>query len=147
MELLFGTSVREHGHRAGRLAGFDLDKATRNVRKVIFSGDSELGNHALARPFSSVHAESGDIEIRPYTPTEETAPEGTVLLSHSTRIVRGGREIGRVIGLDVNLGTGALEAVIGRKSWLSRRFTIAAASIDLSVPGEIRTGAPTSRAA
>lgn len=146
MELLFGTNVREYGQRAGRLAGFELDAASRRVRKLIFSGDGELGNHALARPFSAVLAEPSYVEIRPYTPTEEPAGE-TVLLGHSTRIIRGGREIGRLTGLDVAIGTGELGAVIGRKNWWSRRFVVEAGSLDLSVPGEIRTGAPTSRAA
>jgi hypothetical protein len=147
MELIFGTHVREHGQRAGRLAGFEVDAASRSVRRVIFSGDGELGNHALARPFSTVHAEAGLVEIRPYTPAEEATPERVVLLGHSTRIVRAGREVGRMIGLDVNLDGGLLQAVVGRKSWWSRRFTIEAASIDLSTPGEIRTGASTTRAA
>jgi hypothetical protein len=147
MELLFGTNVREHNQRAGRLAGFEVDSATQRVHKVIFSGDGELGNHAVTRPFSSVRADSGAIEIQPYTPAEDGAPPTAVLLSHSTRIVRAGREVGRVTGLDVDLQTGMLEAAIGRKSWLSRRFALPASSIDLSVPGEVRTGAPTSRAA
>src|SRR5438034_7125314 len=95
MELIFGTDVREHGHRAGRLAGFEVDVAARSIRKLIFSTDGELGSHALARPFSSVAAKDGDLEIREYTPSEEPAPPAVVLLSHSTRILRGGREVGR----------------------------------------------------
>src|SRR5947209_790078 len=101
MELVFGTEVREHGHRAGRLAGFEVDAATRRVRKLIFSTDGELGSHALARPFSSVAAKDGAIEIREYTPVEEPAPPAFALLSHSTRIVRGGREVGRLAGVVV----------------------------------------------
>ena len=147
MELIFGTNVREHGHRAGRLAGLELDAATRRVRKVIFSGDGELGNHAVARPFSSVGADSGDLEIRPYTPSEEPPPESIILLSHTARIVRAGHEVGRLFGIDVMAGTGELQAVIGRKNWWTRRFRIDSTSIDLSVPGEVRTGATTSRAA
>jgi hypothetical protein len=148
MELIFGANVREHGHRAGKLAGLELHAEARRVRKVIFSGDGELGNHALARPFSSVGADSGDIEIRPYTPSaEEPPPDSVVLLSHSTRIVRAGHEIGRLIGIDVTSGTGELQAVVGRKNWWTRRFRIDATSVDLSVPGEVRTGATTSRAA
>ncbi len=147
MELLFGTNVREYGQRAGRLAGFEVDAATRRVRKVIFSGDGELGNHALARPFVAVLAEPSYLEIRPYTPVEEPSKESTVLLGHSTRIVRAGREVGRLTGIDVAVGSGELNVIVGRKSWWSRRFTVEAASVDLSVPGEVRTGSPTSRAA
>jgi hypothetical protein len=148
MELIFGANVREHGHRAGRLAGLELEASTRRVRKVIFSGDGELGNHAVARPFSSVGAASEDIEIRPYTPSEDAAPrEGVVLLSHATRIIRSGHEVGRLIGIEVVTGPGELQAVIGRKNWWTRRFRVDAASLDLSVPGEIRTGGATSRAA
>ncbi len=147
MELIFGTNVREHGHRAGRLAGLELDAATRRVRKVIFSGDGELGSHALARPFSSVGGDSGDLEIRPYTPSEEPPPETAILLSHAARIVRAGHEVGRLFGVDVMPGTGELQIVIGRKSWWTRRFRIEATSVDLSVPGEVRTGATSSRAA
>jgi len=147
MELIFGTHVREHGHRAGRLAGLELDASTHRVRKVIFSGDGELGNHAMARPFSSVGAVSDDIEIRPYTPSEDVPPEGAVLLTHATRIVRAGHAIGRLIGIDVVSGPGELQAVIGRKAWWTRRFRVDAPSLDLSVPGEIRTGGATSRAA
>ena len=147
MELIFGTNVREHGHRAGRLAGFELDSATRRVRKVIFSGDGELGNHAIARPFSSVGAESGDIEIRPYTPSEEPPPPTAILLSHTARIIRVGHEIGRLMGMDVTPETGELQAIIGRKNWWTRRFRIDTTSLDLSVPGEIRTGTSASHAA
>jgi hypothetical protein len=147
MELIFGTNVREHGHRAGRLAGFELDGTSRRVRKVIFSGDGELGNHAMARPFSSVSADSGDIEIRPHTPSEEPPPESVTLLSHSTRIVRAGHGVGRLIGLDVAPGTGELQAVVGRKNWWTRRFRVDGTSVDLSVPGEVRAGASNSRAA
>jgi hypothetical protein len=147
MELIFGTHVREHGHRAGKLAGLELDSATRRVRKVIFSGDGDLGNHAIARPFSSVGAESGDIEIRPYTASPEPPGDSAILLSHSTRIIRAGHVIGRLIGIDVVPGTGELQAVVGRKNWWTRRFRIEPTSLDLSVPGEIRTGTSASQAA
>lgn len=147
MELLFGTNVREYGQHAGKLAGFEIDAGTRRVRKIIFSSNGELGNHAVARPFSSVLPEPGEIDIRPYTPSEEPSHESVVLLSHATRIVRGGREIGRLTGIDVEIGTADLQAITGRKSWLSRRFAIEATAIDLSVPGEIRAGASQPKAA
>ena len=69
-----------------------------------------------------------------------------MLLSHSTRIVRGGREIGRLAGVAV-AETAALHSIIGRRNWWTRRFLIDAATIDVSVPGEIRAGASATRAA
>ena len=145
MELVLGTDVREHGHRAGRLAGFEVECASRRIRKVILSGDGELGNHAVTRPFSGVQIESGTIEIRPFAPSD-SATDGAVLLSHATRIIRSGREVGRLSGVQV-APDGALQAVIGRKNWWTRRFTLDAASIDLSIPGEIRTSTTATRAA
>jgi hypothetical protein len=138
VELLFGTHVREYGQQVGRLAGFELDPTTRKVRKIIFSADGELGNHVLMRPFASVLAEPGEIDIRPYTPTDE-ADNGGVVIGHLAKIKRGDREIGHVTGVDVTINSGDLEAVLGRKNWLTRRFRIDAKEIDLSVPGEVRT--------
>jgi sporulation protein YlmC with PRC-barrel domain len=140
VELQFGTYVREYGQQVGRLAGFELDPATRRVRKIIFSSDGELGNHVMMRPFASVLAEPGEIDIRPYTPTDEDAAQGGVVVGHLARIKRGDREVGRVTGIDVSIGTGDIEAVIGRKNWLTRRFRVDGRAIDLSVPGEVRTG-------
>src|SRR5436190_9878209 len=98
MDLVLGTDVREHGHRAGQLAGFEVECAGRRIRKIILSGDGELGNHAVTRPFSSVDVESGTIEIRAFT-SSDAPMEGTALLSHTTRIVRSGREVGRLSGV------------------------------------------------
>jgi len=139
VELLFGTHVREYGQQVGRLAGFELDPTTRKVRKIIFSTDGELGNHVLMRPFASVLAEPGEIDIRPYTPTEGAPDTDGVVIGHLARIKRGDREIGHVTGVEVTVNSGELEAVLGRKNWLSRRFRIAAKDVDLSVPGEVRT--------
>ena len=147
MELLFGTNVREYGQHAGRLAGFEIDPTTRQVRNIVFSTDGALGNHALMRPFASAMAEPGEIDIRPYTPDEASADVAGVLVGQAARIVRGDREIGRVTGLDVTIGTGELEAVVGRKSWWTRRFLVRAADVDLSVPGEVRIKGATTQAA
>lgn len=147
MELLFGTNVREYGQLVGRLAGFEVDPTTRRVRKIIFSSDGELGSHVLMRPFASVLAEPGEIDIRPYAPVEEEAATNGVLVGHAARILRGDREIGRVAGLDVGIGSGALETVIGRRSWWTRRFQVAGSLADFSVPGEIRTHGTTTQAA
>ena len=147
MELLFGTHVREYGQQIGRLAGFELNATTRQVQKIIFSSDGELGNHVMMRPFASVLAEPGEIDIRPYTPADEGGARGGVILGHVARIKRGDREVGRVTGIDVAIGTGNVEAVLGRRSWWSRRFRIEGRDFDLSVPGEVRiTGARTAAA-
>jgi hypothetical protein len=147
VELLFGTNVREYGQYVGRLAGFEIDPATHRVRKIIFSSDGELGNHVMARPFASTLAEPGEIDIRPYTTSDDRQESGAILIGHRTRIFRDSREMGRVIGAEVSVGGGDLEAVIGRRSWWTRRFRVGQNGIDLSVPGQIRVNASTSRAA
>jgi sporulation protein YlmC with PRC-barrel domain len=147
VELLFGTHVREYGQQIGRLAGFELDPTTRQVRKIIVSSDGELGNHVMMRPFASVLAEPGEIDIRPYTPVDEGADRGGVVVGPVARIKRGDREVGRVTVIDVAIGTGDVEAVIGRKNWLSRRFRVEGRDFDLSVPGEVRIAGARSAAA
>lgn len=147
MELLFGTHVREYGQYVGRLAGFEVDPATRQVRKIIFSSDGELGSHAMMRPFASVLAEAGEIDIRPYTAADAGGEAGGVLLGHVARIRRGDREMGRVNGVEAAIGTGDLQALIGRRNWWSRRFRVEGRGIDLSVPGEVRIPAANPAAA
>jgi hypothetical protein len=147
MDLCFGTHVREYGQRAGKLAGFEVDAATRRAVRVVFSTDGELGAHAMTRPFSSLLAEPGEIDIRPYTPVDDAPPAAAVLLSHATRIRSAGREVGRLVGIDVDLASGDIRAIIGRRNWWSRRFVVESASTDMSQAGEIRVGAPNSRAA
>jgi hypothetical protein len=147
MELLFGTHVREYGQHVGRLAGFELDPATRQVRTIIFSSDGELGNHAMMRPFASVLAEAGEIDIRPYTAADVVGDRGGVLLGHVARIRRGDREVGRVDGVEAAIGSGDLEALIGRRNWWSRRFRVEGRDLDLSVPGEVRIPAANPAAA
>jgi sporulation protein YlmC with PRC-barrel domain len=147
VELLFGTNVREYGQHVGRLAGFELDPTTHQVRKVIFSTDGELGNHAMMRRFESVLVEPREIEIRPYTPGDDERQAGAVMLGHAAHILRGGRDLGRLSGLDVAIGTGTLEGVIGRRSWWTRRFRLGSAGLDLSMPGQVRVPAARSQAA
>ena len=147
MELLFGTHVREYGQQIGRLVGVELDPTTHQVQKIIISSDGELGDHVMMRPFASVLAEPGEIDIRPYAPVDEGADRGGVVVGHVARIKRGDREVGRVTGVDVALGSGDLEAVIGRKKWWSRRFRADGHDLDLSVPGEVRIAGDHSAAA
>src|SRR5262245_52980817 len=99
------------------------------------------------RPFASVLAEPGEIDIRPYTPADEHVEREGLVVGQVARIKRGDREVGRVAGIEVAIGSGELEGVIGRKSWWSRRFRIDARGADFSVPGEVRVANSHSAAA
>ena len=147
MELLFGTHVREYGQDIGRLVGFELHPTTHQVQKIIVSSDGQLGNHVIMRPFASVLAEPGEIDIRPYTAADEHVEREGLVVGQVARIKRGDREVGRVTGIDVAIGTGDVEAVIGRRSWWSRRFRVEGRNFDLSVPGEVRIAGTRSAAA
>lgn len=138
MELLIGTNVREYGQHIGKLAGFELDPVARRVRRVIISDNAQVGSDAVMRPYESVLVEPGEIDIRPYTPSEIRHDGEGVILAQSTRIIRDSREVGRVIGIDAAVATGELEALIGRRSWWTRRTRIPASDVDISVPGEAR---------
>jgi hypothetical protein len=149
MELLFGTNVCEHGYRIGRLAGVEVDPATRRVRAIVFSTDGEAGAHAEARPLVAVPADhfDGDINLRAFT-TSSDAPTSTALtLTAATRLTRGGRIIARLAGVEIAGDSGELSGVLGRAHWWSRRFRTEAAGLDLSVPGEIRIGSAAPKAA
>jgi hypothetical protein len=143
MHLLLGSHVREHGHRVGRLAGFELEPAGLKLRRIIFSPDGELGTHAMTRPMSSLDVthDDGEIELR----TDTAAPpmpaaSDVVLLSRAVRLRRAGREIGRFVGLCLNPADRSLLEVYGRPHWWSRRLSLPAAGLDCSTPGEIRSG-------
>lgn len=150
MDLTLGSHVREHGHRVGRVAGFELEPATLNIRRIIFSPDGSLGPQAMTRPLNGVTATSSGIELRP---DADIAPLPAVadvaLLSRSTRLTRDGRDRGRLVGIGVDLDSRRLLSVSGRQHWFSPKFTAAAAQLDCSQPGEIRIvhGAHDSRAA
>jgi hypothetical protein len=64
------------------------------------------------------------------------------LLSRATRLRRGSRLVGRLTGIAVNPADRRMVSVFGRPHWWSRRFTFAAAELDCSTPGEIRSGPP-----
>jgi hypothetical protein len=172
MELLIGSHVREHGKRVGRLAGFELEPATRRIRRIIFSPNGELGPQAGTRPLSAispVSSGSGGADIDLRTGADTIAkPRGSagidaidaidavgvidaidgreatdvVLLSRATRLKQDGREIGRLIGLDVSLTGRQLASVFGRAHWWSKRASFAAADLDCSIPGEISVREP-----
>jgi hypothetical protein len=144
MELMIGSHVREHGSRVGRLAGFELEPAGHRIRRVIVSPDGELGPQAIMRPLSHINLvhDDGELELRlnPDTSPLPAIPD-VVLLSRAVRLFRGTREIGRFVGVDVNLADRGLTSVFGRHHWWSRRFSLPAAGLDCSTPGEIRAGA------
>ena len=143
MELLLGSHVREHGNRVGRLAGFELEPAGLRTRRIIFSPDGELGPQAVMRPLAHINLvhEDGEVELRP---NAEVAPlpavPDVVLLSRAVRLRRGGRELGRFVGVDLNLADRSVVTVFGRHHWWSRRFALPASGLDCSMPGEIRAG-------
>ena len=147
MDLLFGTDVREYGQHLGRLAGFELDPLTHQVRNILITPDGEPSDTAVTRPFPGVLIEPDSIEIRPYTGAGDLPTRGAVLLSRSTRLVRAGREVGRVAGVDAGVGSGDLEGVIGRRSWWMRRFEVRRPELDFSMPGVVRIATGATRAA
>jgi hypothetical protein len=144
MEFMIGSHVREHGNRVGRLAGFELEPASLRIRRIIFSRDGDLGPQAVMRPLAHVNLvhEDGEVEVRP---NPEMAPlpavSDVILLSRAVRLRRSGRELGRFVGVDVNLADGRVTAVFGRHHWWSRRFALSATGLDCSIPGEINAGA------
>lgn len=107
MDLLLGSHVREVGNRVGRLAGFELEPASRRIRRIVFSPDGERGSQALSRTLSAISLvhDDGEIELRPDAPNEPlpSVPD-VMLLSRSTRIRQSGDEVGRLVGVDVNPG-------------------------------------------
>src|SRR5262245_44763226 len=116
MDLLLGSHVREHGHRVGRLAGFELEPAGLKLRRIIFSADGELGPHAMTRPIASLDLthDDGEIELRSDTAAAPMpAAADVVLLSRAVRLRRAGREIGRFVGVCVNPADRSLLEVYG----------------------------------
>ena len=150
MELLLGSHVREHGNRVGRLAGLELEPATRRIRRLIFSADGDLGPQVMSRPLfavSHVH-DGGEIELRTDVDTEVLpATSDVFLLGRATRLKRAGHDQGRLVGVDVNVEDRQVTAVFGRRHWLGKRFLLRGVELDFSTPGEIRAGGPRTKAA
>ncbi len=143
MELQLGSHVREAGRRVGRLAGFELEPLDRRIRRIIFSPDGELGPQAMMRPLAAISSVHDDGEVDLGTEVEMApmpAVRDVILLSRATRIRRGGRQLGRLSGVAVDVRDRTLVSVFGRQHWWSRRFTLAASDLDCTTPGEIRGG-------
>ncbi|MCC7416740.1 MAG: hypothetical protein IT176_06310 [Acidobacteria bacterium] len=150
MDLSFGTNVREHGYRIGRCAGIEADRRTHAVRNIVVSADGSIGSNAERRPLAAVPADhfGGDIVLHGFSaPAEAPAPAHMLMLTDSTRVMRRGRQIGRLSGIELSPETGAIVAIVGRQHWWNRRFHLPAAGLDFSVAGEIRVGAAASQAA
>jgi hypothetical protein len=143
MELQLGSHVREAGRRVGRLAAFELEPLDRRIRRIIFSPDGELGPQAMMRPLaaiSSVH-DDGEVDLRTEVDLSPMpAVRDVILLSRATRILRAGRQLGRLSGVAVDARDRTLVSVFGRPHWWSRRFTLPASDLDCTTPGEIRGG-------
>jgi hypothetical protein len=145
MELLLGSHVREHGHRIGRLAGFEVEPDGLRVRRLIISPDGELGSHALTRPLTAVSGVRDGHEIELQSPAAVAAPtqaENVILISKATRLSRAGHALGRCVGTAVDPSDHRVLSVFGRHHWWSRRFRLEGPALDCSTPGEIRVGAP-----
>ena len=143
MELLLGSHVREHGNRIGRLAGVELDPASRIVLRILVSPDGELGPLATGYmlPAIALVHDDGEIELRVEADADPLPPARDVaLLSRATRLRRGTHYTGRLTGVEVEPGTRGLVSVMCRQHWWSRRFDVPAEGLDFSKPGEISTG-------
>jgi hypothetical protein len=131
------------------LTGFELEPATRAIRRLIISPENPPGGSPITRPLSAVaHVhDGGEIELRPFGETTPLADgAGAAVLGASTRLRAQSRDSGWLIGLDVDPGERAVVTVFARHHWWSRRTDWPAEGLDFSTPGEIRTG-PSNRAA
>jgi hypothetical protein len=143
MELLLGSHVREHGSRVGRLAGFELEPASKRLRRIIISPDGDLGPQTTMRPLAAINLVHDDHEIELRVDAIDTMPSApdVVLVNRSTKLRKLGHEQGRLVGVEVNPADRVIESVLGRLHWWSRRFPVPGSSADLSTPGEIVIGA------
>jgi hypothetical protein len=139
MDLTLGSHVREHGHRAGRLVGFELEPASARITRIIFSRDGNLGPQAVTRPLSAVEITTAGINVHSDAVSAPPAVESeVVLLSRSTRITRGGSDRGRLVGIAVDPDTHRMLSISGRQHWFTGKFTVQTRDLDCSQPGEIR---------
>jgi hypothetical protein len=141
MELEFGANVREHFYTIGRLAGLETDRRTHEVRSILVSTDGATDTHAEKRPLAAIPADhfAGDIELRPFPEDVIERPASdAVTLTDATRLVQGGRELGHLLGVELDPATGAIVSVVGRHHWWTPRMHLKASGLDFSVPGEIR---------
>jgi hypothetical protein len=145
MELRLGASVRERGHRVGKLAGFELEPTDLRIRRIIFSPDGDLGPQVRSQPLATIARvnDGGDVDLEPNV---EIAPmpivRDVILLSRATRLTRGGHLLGRLKGIVVDQADRRVLSVFGRSHLWSRRIVFDTGNLDCSTPGEIRSGPP-----
>ena len=141
MDLAFGTNVREHGYSIGRLAAIEADRGTRAVRNIVISTGGAIDDSAQRRQLLDVPGDhfDGDIVLRGHPATEtKVAPQELLTLTDATRVMRDGRQIGWLSGVELSSETGEIVAIVGQPHWWSRRFHVQAKELDFSVPGEVR---------
>jgi len=143
MDLMFGATVFERGHKAGRLAGVEIDPASRRALKIIFSANGQLGPGASTRPIAAVAVEGDRVTIVGDPVPSPPMPFSLepLLWSPGTHVVRDREEIARLTGVGVEHGSGKLSLAFGRLSLWGKRLELPLDDVDLSVPGEVRLGA------
>ena len=141
MELAFGTDVREHFYSIGRLAGLEADQQTHAIRNILVTPGKTLDDQAEKRSLAMIPGDhfSGDIDLRPIPDVPgHDAPGPVVTLTDATRLMREGREIGHLVGVEIDPATGGILTLVGQHHWWAPRLHIKASGLDFSVPGEIR---------
>jgi hypothetical protein len=127
------------------LAGFELEPATRTVRRLVISSDGDLHTNPIMHPLSSVALvhDDGEIELRPFGDTSAMPTTKEVaILGRATRLLPHGRVSGRFVGVEVDPADRTIVAVFSRQHLWSRRSDLPAKDLDFSTPGEIRAGSP-----
>jgi hypothetical protein len=150
MDLLLGSHVREHGNRVGRLAGFEVEPATLTLHRLIISADGDVKNNPTSRPVSSIALvhDGGEIELRPFgDDTAGSAHAGAALVGRATRLRAHNRNVGHLVGLEIEPGERKVLTVFARQHLWSRRSDWPAKDFDFSTPGEISSRGPGNRAA
>src|SRR5262249_2251412 len=132
MDLAFGTNVREHGYRIGRLTGLELGRGTRVIRHIVISEDGAQSAQAEQRPLAAVPMDhfDGDMVLNFLEAEPQLVAGETVRLTGETRVTRGGRDIGRLSSVELSPETGEIVSITGRQHWWTRRFEIPAAGLD-----------------
>jgi hypothetical protein len=140
MDLAFGTNVRERFYSIGRLTGLEADRMTHAVRSILVRSE-ETGTNAERRPLAAVPADhfAGDIDLRSFPDGKANpSPTDAVMLTDTTRLMREGKEIGHLAGVEIDPETGQIVSVVGRHHWWTPRVHLDASGLDFTVPGEIR---------
>ncbi len=142
MDLAFGTNVREHYYRIGRLAGLEADRLTHAVRSILVRADGAVDANQERRPLAAVPADhfAGDIELRSFPDGKTASAPNGVMLTEATRLMQSGREIGHLSGVEIDPQSGEIVSIVGRHHWWTPKLHLRAAGLDFSVPGEIRVG-------